>query len=79
MFSPVNYLFEFGIEIVIPFVFVYVLVLFISNTINNVYMQMLLTSMLSTLLLGSYYYIFSLNKGEKIALKQLLNTIPFLK
>jgi O-antigen/teichoic acid export membrane protein len=78
-FSPQNYMFKLGKEVVIPFLLAYVTVSVVANQFHDCLLQLFTTSILSTLFLGVVFYFFSMSFEEKNSLKPLINKIPFLK
>ena len=76
-FSPLNYLLKQGREVVAPFCIVFLIVNITARNIENATLQLILTSLLSTLSLGVLFYFFSINIEERQSIKTLLNKIPF--
>ncbi len=78
-FSPQKYLLKLSKEVVIPFFLAYGIVNVVTNQLHDVFVLLLTTSTLSTLILGVMFYYFSLSCEEQFRLKHLIHKIPFIK
>lgn len=79
VFSPLNYLKKLSNEVLIPLITVFIIICTIANMIDEGTIQLIVTTFLSTFLLGMAIFFFSMTEDEKNGLKPLFSKIPFLK
>lgn len=79
VFSPKAYLYKISREVVAPLFFAYIMASIVKNQFYEPLVQLISTSLFSTLILGFLFYFFSMSDYEKNNLRSLLLKIPFLK
>jgi O-antigen/teichoic acid export membrane protein len=76
-FSPLNYLLKQVREVVAPFFLVFFLLSILARNMENIILQLIVTSLVSTLSLGFLFYFFSINTEERAYIKAFLDKISF--